>query len=97
MTDVATDMADHEHEQTGVGPQSELGPGAVTGSRGAADLVEPGGVNAGSVAAERDRRPSGDIDVGEVDGDLERDAPPTDEVVGVPGDELSQQLAAGEG
>lgn len=61
------------------------------------DLVQRSGVTGGSVAAERDRRPSSSIDVGEVDGRLERDAPPPAEAVGVPGDDLSQQLDVGEG
>ena len=94
---MATDMADHESEQNHGDERSTGHPGPATGSERPDDLVEPGGVNAGSAAAERDRRPSGDIDVGTIDGGLERDAPPVDEAVGVPGDELSQQLDVGEG
>jgi|GEM_PF-4719916 len=64
------------------------------------DLVEPEGVNAGSAAAERDRRPDGDVVAGrEVAGPELRPEPP-EELVGVddqrPGTP-GQELAAGEG
>lgn len=61
------------------------------------DLVAQQGVNDGSSAAERDRRPDGDPPA----TDAHRLPPaPTahgDEYAGAPGDEPSQQLEAGEG
>ena len=62
-------------------------------------LVEPEGVNAGSAAAERDRRPSGDVEVAPADP-----IPPshgTDgEMIGAPGQRdgvPGQQYEVGEG
>jgi hypothetical protein len=63
------------------------------------DLVEPEGINAGSSAAERDRRPDADVDIdaSPVQVRPERDAPPRRDLVGTPGDEPAQQLGVGEG
>jgi hypothetical protein len=50
------------------------------------DLVEPQGVNAGSAAGERDRRPSADIDVEPTDGRPVREGDqPAERLVGAPG------------
>jgi hypothetical protein len=64
------------------------------------DLVESQGVNAGSLAAERDRRPSTQIPVEPATGSPQTNADPADELVGAPGQEPGypgQQLEAGEG
>jgi hypothetical protein len=65
-------------------------------------LVEPEGVNAGSAAGERDRRASAvpPSHAEAVTGDVERDAPPPAEAVGLPSEPFGvpgQQLEAGEG
>jgi hypothetical protein len=64
------------------------------------DLVEPEGVNAGSAAAERDRRPDGQV--GATADAVRPSAPPArdDPMVGAPGqrdDSPGQQMEEGEG
>ena len=64
------------------------------------DLVEPEGVNAGSTAAERDRLPSGDIDVTTAAGEPQRDADAPEGLLGTPfrtDHTPGQEYAVGEG
>ena len=74
---VGTFMSDPRSETSDRAP-------ARTGDDTVRDLVEPEGVNAGSSAAERDRRPSSDIPVRTAAGEPEREAPPIEEAAGLP-------------
>jgi hypothetical protein len=66
------------------------------------DLVETQGVNAGSLAADRDRRPSSSPPVQPASGGptIEGEEPADDELVGAPGQRPGvpgQQMESGEG